>query len=406
MKKHLRNLLKGTHKTIHHFRKKVVSMAEDKPKKGTKIPKPEVEASVQRVIVEFSLTSVVKATLLILMLIALSHFVEKISTILVLLFIALMFSAALDPSVDYLEEKKIPRPLGVILIYLLAIFILAGFVSTLVPLLVSQLTDLGLRVSSMIQSLTNNGVSDIPLYDKIYPYIEPYINDLLSGENQQVIIDNLQKAISNIASQLSGLAGNVFTAFAAIFNGVLNLVLVLVLTFFMIVEEQTIQEFIKSLFPSKYGDYIIAKSNAVKHGTGNWLRGQLTLSLIMGSLTFIFMWIFQIEFALTLGFFAGLAEFIPVIGPVITAIAALLIALNGALWQIIAVAIFFAILQFLEGNILIPLIMRKAVNVHPVIAITAALVAYQFLGVFGLIMAIPTATVAGIFVRDYTEKEK
>ena len=174
----------------------------------------------------------------------------------------------------------------------------------------------------------------------------------------------------------------------------------------MTVEEQNIENFIKSLFPSKYGRYIVAKSHAVKHKTGNWLRGQLLLSLIMGTLTFIGMSVLNIEFALTLGLFEAVAEFLPVIGPSITAVAAILIALNQSFWQVIAVIIFFVLLQFMEGNVIIPIVMKRAVNLNPVAVITAALVAYQFLGIPGLILAIPSATIISIFVKDYIDSQK
>lgn len=403
-----KKMLMNTRSKFNDIKEKVHTIKtnkEESPIFDIKKPK-EIKNDTEKVIIEFSLTSVVKATLLVLLLIGLSDLISDISKIIVLFFIALLLSSIFDPTVDYLQKKGVPRPLGVISIYLLALLIIGAFLSTLVPLVVKQLSELAGRIGIMIYNVTNNGISDIPLYEKFKPYIDPYLNDIFSGENQQLIINSLQSALKNIATRLSGIAGNLFSTLTVVFNGILNLILVLVLTFFMSVEEKNIQNFIKSLFPSKYAHYIVAKSQAVKTKTGHWLRGQITLSLIMGSLTFIGMSILGIDFALTLGLFSTVAEFMPIIGPTLTAIAAVLIALNQESWQVIAVIIFFALQQFAEGNLIIPLVMREAVGLNPVAIITAALIAYQFLGIPGLILAIPTATVLSIFVKDFTESQK
>lgn len=404
--KKLKKFIEGTQAKFQNFKDRATFMSQNDTDKIENIKKPKGENKSEHVIIEFSLASVLKSTLLILIVIAFSKFVEQISTILILLFIALLLSATFDPTVDYLQKKGVPRAFGVICIYILAFVVIGIFISTLVPLMVSQLGELATRIANIIYQLTDNGISDIPFYDKIKPYMEPYIKNLVTQENQQVLIDNLQGVIKNIASKLSGVAGNVFAALATFFNGVFNLILVLVLTFFMTVEEKNLQEFIRSLFPAKYGQYIVLKSKMVKINTGNWLRGQLLLSLLMGIMTFTGMWLIGIEFALTLGMFSAIAEFIPVIGPSITAVAAILIALNQEFWQVIAVVVFFILEQFVEGNLLVPIVMRKAVNLNPVAVITAALVAYQFLGITGLILAIPSATVISIFVKDYAESQK
>src|SRR3989339_1050915 len=309
MKNYFKNLVSFGLKNFANLKNEIAKKHQEELNKSEKITKPVSKSNKnQHIMIEFSLLSVFKATILVLIIIAFSKFISEINTIIVLLFISLLLSSILDPTVNALQKKGLPRGLGMIFIYFLALLMLTAFISTLIPLIASQLSELASRLTIIYHHITNNGFSDIPFYEQLKPYLEPYISNLLTIGNQDLIITNLQGAINNIASKLSYTAGNVFSLLIMFFDGLLNLVLVLVLTFFMTVEEKGIENFIKSLFPTKYGEYIVQKSNDVKVKTGMWLRGQILLSLIMGTVVFIGLSIIGVEFALTLGFIEVLAE--------------------------------------------------------------------------------------------------
>ena len=148
---------------------------------------------------------------------------------------------------------------------------------------------------------------------------------------------------------------------------------------------------------------------------GEWIRGQLLLAVAMGILTFIFFSIIKLDYALTLSMLSALAEFIPYFGPIITFTSAALIALNQdpvlVIWLIPA----YTILQLLEGNVLVPLIVGRAVGLNPIVVIfallTGASLGYTLgggvgLAVVGMIIAVPTANIISLFVEDYTGKNK
>ena len=124
----------------------------------------------------------------------------------------------------------------------------------------------------------------------------------------------------------------------------------------------------------------------------------------MGTLTGFGFFFMGVEYAATLGMIAAIAEFLPMVGPTITFITAALIASNQSLWLVVGVAIWCLVMQILEGNIFIPLIMRRAVGLSPVIIILAMMVGFNFLGLLGIIISLPVATIISIFVDDYRRR--
>ncbi len=398
MKKHIKRLMHHTEK----LKEKVKDFTKNEKKKRQEKAGPPKPEKAERVIVELSMASVAKATLLIILLYVLATFLSSIKEILVLFFVSVFLAAALDPAVDALQAKKIPRALGVLIIYFAVFIFLFIFISQLIPLIGNQVSDLADKITVFIENLTSNGKSDLPLAK----HWKPFVDDFMTTIDQETLIANLQAGLEYVAGQLKGIAGNTWSALTVVFNGIVNAIIVLVLTFFMVIEEENSERFLRSLFPSRYSQYIVTKSTKIKNKVGDWLRGQVTLAITMGLITGLGFFIMGVDYAATLGMIAAIAEFLPMIGPTITFLAAALIALNQSIWLVLAVAIWCIFMQILEGNVLIPLIMRRAVGLSPVIIIVAMLIGFQFLGILGIIIALPTATVISIFIEDYTKKNK
>jgi predicted PurR-regulated permease PerM len=358
-----------------------------------------------------SVESVVKATIAIFLLIALVQVLGMIKSIIIIFLVALFLSATINPAVDKLAHHKVPRPLGVIIIYILVIGVFVVMFSNLVPIIAEQIGQLALGVRDMVQNLLTNPNPD----SWFMRQIQPFADQIWRNVDQAELISQISNTLKGIASQLTNFAGNAIGAIFTIFNGIFNLLLVLIVTFFMVVNSQHTSNFFHSLFPHKYSAYISLKSKQISTRIGEWIRGQLLLALAMGVLTFVVFSVIGLNYALTLALLSALAEFIPYLGPLITFTSAALIALNQdpilLLWLIPA----YAIMQFLEGNILVPLIVGRSVGLNPIIVIFALLsgatigvkVGGSFgLGLVGMIIAVPTANIISLFVEDYTGKRK
>lgn len=365
-------------------------------------PARKMPAGPKSQLVEFSLSNVAKAAFTVLLVLFLAYLFYEIRDIVIVFFVALLFAAALDPTVDKWQARKVPRWVSIIVIYLLVFVLLGVFISNFIPLIASQLTDLAIKLQDMIRNLANGGSRTGGIFD----WLSEYFRTFFSEVNQDVLLSQLQNSLATLGDALKGAAGNVFKALIAVSNGVFNFLLVLVLTFFMVVDESGIDEFILSLFPARYAAYIAEKSQAVKEKVGHWLRAQLLLGLSIGVLSFIGFLILDVKYGATLAIFAGLTEVIPYVGPFLAWAASMPIVMNQSPWLGLWVTVMFLIIQRLENDILVPLIMKHATGLSPILIIFAMMVGFQFMGIVGLILSIPVASTIAIFVHDYRIRKK
>ena len=371
----------------------------------------EVEKPTQNVRIILSIESIIKATIAVLGVIAFAYLLFYLKSILIIFLVALFLSAAFNPAVDKMEKHRIPRALGIIIMYILVLGIITLIFTSLVPIIASQISSLAFSVKDMVQNLVAGEDGDSWFIRKI----QPFANQIWQNVDQTQILNTLTTSLREIGSKLTDFAGNAIGAIFAVFNGIFNLILVLILSFFMVVNKEHTSNFFSSLFPSKYSGYISEKTKQVSVKIGDWIRGQVLLALAMGLLTFIVFTIIGINFALTLAMVSALAEFIPYFGPLITFLSAALIALNQdpvlLVWLIPA----YIIMQFLEGNIMVPLIVGKTVGLNPIVVLFALLagatLGYQISGgiglaIVGMVIAVPLANIISIFVTEYTERKK
>lgn len=407
MKKNVSELLGETMRSVktlkEQWRKK---MDELKQARSQEIDEPLIRnlptAKPEKTLVDISPKSIAKATIVVILLYTLTQFVYEIRDIIFLFFLSLLFSAALDPTVDKLEKKKIPRSISIFFIYLIIFIILVIFISNFIPLVASQLLELAGRVGEIVNNLTTNGTSNLPFIDRL----KPFVSQFLESADRQTLIEGAKTALLKIGEQLQGLAGNAWNALKVIFNGIFNVIMVLVITFYMTINERGIARFIKSIFPQRHEKYIIAKTDAIKHKVGGWLRGQIFLCLSIGVTVTITLWSMGVDYYATLGLIAGIGEFIPYIGSIIAGIPAVLIAFNQSSSLALGVIVAYIIIQQLENNILVPLVMRQAVGLSPIIVIFAVLIGAKFLGILGIILAVPVTTIIWLFVQDYIFRER
>jgi predicted PurR-regulated permease PerM len=409
-----KSFLKKSQKKIEDLRKRLevlkereVRLEEEEKELTKKVKKPENEV---RVIL--SVDSVVRATIAILLVLAVVYVLGIIKSIIIIFLVALFLAAAFNPAIDRLEKHHIPRPLGIILMYIIVLGIFVLIITSLVPIIAEQISSLAISVRDMILNIVNKKNPDSWFIAKI----QPFAHQIWESVDQAQVMSSLTNTLKDVASKLTNIAGNAFGAVFAIFNGIFNMLLVMIITFFMVVSSRHTSDFFHSLFPHKYSTYISLKTKQVSLRIGEWIRGQILLALVMGVLSFIVFSIIGLNYALTLAMVSALAEFVPYLGPLITFVSASLIALNQEpilfLWLIPA----YAVLQFLEGNILIPLIVGRSVGLNPIIVLfsllSGATIGFSISGgsiglaLVGMIIAVPFANIVSLFVEEYTEKNK
>jgi len=379
------NFVQGAYR---RFRENVEQVKRNKEQALAESVLPASEKK-EHMVVELNVSSVAKASVMVLFMIILSYFLYEIRGIIVTVFVSFLLAAALDPLVDLFQKWKIPRAVSVLLIYIVLFVLAALLVTNVVALIAGQVVEIAKNVGQFVANITGN--SKLPYATQLKPYFDQFYHtvDLQSAASQ------LQNALKIVADQLLSIS-----------VGLLNLVLVLILTFFMTVEEAAIQDFFQSLFPSRYSKYISTRLLAVKDQIGYWLRGQLLLSLIAAILSYVGLVVLGVNYALTLAVIAGVAMVVPVIGRVFAWVIAFPIVFNQSPILSLWMSLYYLLLQQVENNVLVPYIMNKAVGLSPIVIIIAMMIGGQYLGILGLILSIPLATTVSIFVKDYASKSK
>lgn len=328
--------------------------------------------------INISTLTIVKIVLFFLLL----YFLYLIKDVLVILFVSLILSSALDPSVDWLHKKKIPRALGILFIYGAIVIVASLIVYLIIPPIITEASDLASNFPQILDKIISS-----------FAALKEYALE-------RGILDNLRDSLGTVSSNLQKAATSVFATVTGIFGGILSFILVAVLTFYMVVEEDAIKKLIFSLAPREHQTYIMQLVNRMQKKMGLWLRGQLILSFIIFVMAYIVLWSFDVKYALVLALFAGLTEFVPYLGPILGAIPAIFIAFTQDPLKAIFVAGGYYIIQVLENNFLVPKVMQKTVGLNPIISISVLLVGFNLAGIVGAILSIPVATAISVFVKD------
>ena len=315
-------------------------------------------------------------------------FLYFIRDIIALVFISILLVATMDPVVYRLHRRKVPRTVGVTIVYVCMLAAVGMVVSFLIPPLVQQFRDFSQKL----------------------PYIASSLENSIQGVNTffqaQHIALTTQELLAEISSQLTTSTADIFSATIGVFSGFVSTIIILVMTFYMAVKEDGIKNFIVSIIPENHKEYAGSLVLRIQRKIGRWALGQASLMFTIFALDFIALSILGVPYALALALLAGLFEVVPFIGPIVSAVPAILVGLSVSPLTGLLVLIAYFVVQQFESHIIIPQVMRKAVGLHPIAVILALLVGVKLGGVLGALLSIPVATAISVFVIDLFEKPK
>jgi predicted PurR-regulated permease PerM len=198
-------------------------------------------------------------------------------------------------------------------------------------------------------------------------------------------------AVTTVVGAVFGLAGGVF-----------GVVTILILTFYMLVESDTIFRRFVRLFPVEQRLRVATVSSDISVKVSAWLGGQLLLGAIIGTTATIGLWLLGVPYFFVLGLLAGIGELIPMVGPILSAIPAIIVALTVSPGMALGVGAFFLAQQQFENHLLVPKLMERQVGVSAVTVIIALLVGGSLLGIVGALLAVPTAAVLQVIFDELT----
>ncbi len=299
--------------------------------------------------------------------------------VLVTVFVAAVLSAALDPWIGFLERRGLPRPAALALLFFGILGLVVLFAFTFVPLAADQVRQLAANLPD--------------IYRRSVEVLRS------SGSPQAAAM--VENALHALSQGLGEAAKSAFGKALGFVRGVASLFGVLILTFYMTMDQPGLRAAIVELAPRARRARAERLFDSAKRRLGLWLRGQVLLGVVIGALSYLGLVILHVKFALVLALLAGVTELIPVIGPFIGAVPAILVAASDhpllGLW----VAVLYVVIQQLENHLLVPRIMAEATGLNPIVVIVAILAAGTLAGIVGVLLAVPAAIIVKVLLDDW-----
>lgn len=296
-----------------------------------------------------------KTIIFTLVLLASIWLVLQIRDILFLVFIAFIIMSTLRPIVDWMAKRKIPRFLSALLVYILVFGIIGFSIAGTIPSLIAQ---------------TTGFTQDLP---NVISRVLPYWN-----------ID-----LNSFSQQLAPIGENLVKVTIGIFSNIISVLMVLVFSFYFLLERKNADAIVAGFVGDEKAASFTAMVQRIEGRLGSWMMAQLFLMLCVGLFSYIGLVLLGVKFALPLAIIAGLLEIVPNIGPIVSAIPAMLIALSISPVMALSVGVLYLVIHQLENNLIVPLVMKKSVGLSPIVTIFSLLVGGKLAGVTGAVLAIP-----------------
>ena len=309
--------------------------------------------------------------------------------VLLMLYVSGLLAVGFSPIVRLIERqtvlpigsRRFPRWLAILILYLAILGTLALVASLVFPPLVDQAQQLWRAKDEM--------------FDQAQDYL---ISKGLLREHL-----TLRQAVERAPGGGSGEAvgRTVFAAIIGVAGGILGLLTILILTFYLLVDAGSLRRFLIQLFPKRNRARVDAAARTITTKVSAWLGGQLLLAGIIGSTSALGLWLLGIPFFYVLALISGIGEMIPIVGPVLSAIPAVAVAATVSVKKVLLVVVFFVVQQQIENHLLVPKVMERQVGVSAVTVIVALLIGGNLLGIPGAILAVPTAAILQVLFTEW-----
>lgn len=290
---------------------------------------------------------------------------------------AVILSAAFHPTVSRLERHGVPRGLAILTLYIFLAGLITIIIVTFAPVVGQQ----------FVQLLTNL----------------PQLTQQVFSFTQQVVPGS--GGSGNISSIVSHFGTSLFQGVKSVITGITGFVAVMVLTFYLTLDERGIRHVAANLTPARWRTLVSQVVDQVEKRLGHWLRGQLLLGLIVGTAVGIGLYFLHVKYALALAVIAGITELIPTVGPYIGMAPAALVALSQSPALAVWTLGLYVVVQQLENNFLVPRIMSRAAGVNPAVVLIALLIGARLAGIVGILLSVPIVII-GQTVLDAILRER
>ncbi|MBU0750357.1 AI-2E family transporter [Patescibacteria group bacterium] len=301
---------------------------------------------------------------------------------------AVVLASAIEPGVNFFNRYRVPRVFAVLIMYLVVFGSLFSIVYFMFPPILND---------------AQGFISGIPQYLdtlNLQSTLGSNSSTLLlsgSGDQGQSVLNTLFSFQSAFADSGEGAVRLLST----IFGGILSLILVVVLSFYFALQETGVEDFLRTVTPTKHEEYIVGLWRRAHTKIGLWMQGQLLLSLLVGVIVYLGLLILGVPYALLLAIIAAVFDLVPIFGSFIAGLVAVVVAFGsgGVPLALFVAGLFFVVNQF-EAHLIYPLVVNKVVGIPPLLVILALIAGGALAGFLGVLLAVPVAAALREFVSD------
>lgn len=302
----------------------------------------------------------------------------------VLLLLSIVLASGIAPIVSWFERRGVPRLLGLLTVVIVGLATVSLLLFFVIPPFLKDLTEFAesfpVYTQLLLKELRPIGIAP----------------DSAIGQGLTQVLHELTIYLGRGVASLPALA-------LQLFGGVVATASVLLVTFYLALERDGVEKFLRLFAPKTEESYVIDLWRRAQKQIGAWAQGQLLLMALIGVVSYVGLSFLGVEYALLLAILAALFEIVPIVGPIVAGGAAVAVSIFQSAELALFVLLFYTAVQQLEGHVIVPLLYRRILRLHPVIVIFALLVGARLAGVIGILLAVPLAAVFTEFLQDYSK---
>jgi len=313
--------------------------------------------------------------------------------LLLLILTAIVIASAIEPGVIFIKRRGLPRFFAVLLMYVVVFGSLFAMIYFFFPPIIADAQQFFASVPQYLNTLnlptSISGAADAA-------------GQLASQSQSQSLLSSLSTFQAAFTTGSEG----AIRLIATFFGGIFSLFLVIVLSFYFALQETGVDDFLRLITPAKQEEYVVDLWQRAKVKIGLWMQGQILLSVIVGVLVSLGLFIMGVPYALLLGIFTAMAEIVPIFGSLVAGTAAVVVAYStGGIALAFIVAGLYVIVNQFETNLIYPLIVKKVIGIPPLLVLIAIIAGGEIAGFLGVLLSVPIAAAAQEFFSDFYQKK-
>ncbi len=300
-------------------------------------------------------------------------------------FFGLAISILLEPAINFLRKMWIPKMLAIILIYSSVLGLLGLLIYLIAPIFVIEIKEF------------SNYLPDY--FNKINPVLQKLGIDFA---------ESFSELTGSLVGGLEQSSKGIMNAIILFFGGIASTVVILTISFFLSLEDRGPERFLSFIAPKKYQEQIVTFFEKAQVKVAGWFGARLIACAFVGVASFIIFYIFDIKYALMLAIMSGVLNFVPYIGPLITAAILLIFAMvsSGSWIVMLYVLLAFWAIQTIENSLLTPFLMKKMIDLPPVLVLISLLLGAKIFGFLGTVFIVPVAGIIYEFIKEIIERKR